>query len=1219
MAPRFLSVLLIISLLSPSLLPSVVFAQSSGDKQEAGDEGEDSAAAAEAAAEAAAQTVNEMASLAAGLEGRSFTASSVGGANFDANNPSVNITADTGETFTMTTDQAVAAAGAIGDAQAAGISTSNNSNSPGVDVAATLEAHSQGETGVVVGSMSGEIGTPAAVAQAEIAAASRQSSVSALSDAAFDSRFAGAAAIQGSDLNQALAAAYGQLANSAKQAGILTLGGTTQVGPTGNVNAQYTMNQALVASYQQYANVLGQSGNLGLSGTTNTSYSYDRSTGSWVGDQNGRTYTTQEVVGGNKDFRDAAAEFERTNNRSYVDFFEEALEKDSGRFQVSLDFRTNQIIATDIVTGQITGTNLTTGTTENLGGIFQSYDSTTGTNLGYTPPAGTSLAFTATGLGNYQVINAKAEPPKESFVGAYDTKLSNSAARSMLDGNVTVKDGVSFEGARASTVATANQLAKDCNCVVPITSVTDGKHAGGKNSHGNGAKFDVSDWRSLEFTSYVTGGKNGWTQTGTRGGGHGGPIYTNPDFPEVNIVYEKSYHHFDIQVVGDVGKAGLEITYATGSIFEGSLHADLPPGESLSTNFSNIPGGDETSPGSQGGSNPTQPGNVSPDSGKSLPDIMADGMDRVGIDPNSGIGRGVLGLAAAADNLLGRFGIDFNDLMSGGGAGPGNETDAQGADAMTCPYPLSCDDNDLGASVITAIAPNLDVVSWVLRIWNLVSNSEDKEVSVPAGYAPTPDAVLVEIVTHLSDNAIEVHRPDIEATLANPRLYYTEKQYEQLVALLSEEPILTDQEGSIIYSNGLYSPPVVDGRYVEGSPKYVYVLKQIDESGNELPATDDSEPGGLLNRVLKQVFGDTSPFKTDSIETVSYRLIDPDMDTPADEYYDYLFTLKDGSERAVAVPQFSSVAHMANKFRDIGYQGTPLDILIMATETNLPPERGLIGKISDWIGSLVGRFMPSLTENQTTTTLPETKRGYSADNIASVFIYPNAAVDCPNIEGYQNGYMYTATINDPDRPGYMTLVTEGRCGSGGEEDFLADALQQLESRWGLAGTIADSTMNKVRFRFEETPYKPGLAIAYVGTDVPSGSTDPEPATPDPEPAATSTTQLPNLTNTITFEVKAVGSEGKVLADWTQAERITVAPGVQLYFRWNGTDYQQCLPFLNDNGNYALTVRNRAMTTGNTESEGYNINERSGVYRLECGGQRNNEFGVDAREIEVEVR
>ncbi len=1213
MMPRLLSVLLIVALLSPSLLPAIVLAQSGGDKQEAGDEGEDAAAAAEAAAEAAAQTVNEMANLTAGLEGRSFTASSVGGANFDANNPSVNITADTGETFTMTTDQAISAAGAIGDAQAAGISTSNSHNSPGVDVAATLEAHSQGETGVVVGSMSGEIGTPAEVARAEIAAAGRQSAVSALTDLAFDSRWAGAVPIQGNSLNQALAAAYGQLADSARQAGILGLGGTTQLTSQGTGITQNTIN-----SYQQYAEVMGQSGNLSLSGTTNTSYSYDRSTGSWVGDQNGRTYTTQEVVNSNKDFRDAAAEFEKTSDRSYADFFQDAVEKDSGRFQVSLDFRTNQMIATDIVTGQKTGTNLTTGTTENLGGIFQSYDSTTGTNLGQTPPAGTSLSFTPTGLGNYQIADTKTVAPKESFVGAHGTKLSDSAARAMLESNVTIKDGVSFEGARASTVATANQLAKDCNCVVPVTSVTDGKHAGGPNSHGNGAKFDVSNWRSPEFTEYVTGGKNGWTQTGTRGGAHGGPIYTNPEYPGVNIVHEKGYYHFDIQVNGDVGKSGLEITYATGSIFEGSLHVDLPPGESLNVGLPAIPGGNETSVGSQGGSSTAQPSGVSPDTGRSLPDIVADGMDRVGLDPNSGIGRGVMGLATVADNLLGRFGIDFNDLMSGDGTAPGNESYFQGDDGVICPYPLSCDNNDLGASAIMAIAPNINIFSWASWIWSQVLG--DRQTTITPSLASKPaDVVMVEIVAHLSDNAIDIHRPDIDATMENPRLHYTNEQYDRLISLLNEEPILTDSDGSIVYSNGLYSPPVIDGRPVEGSPRYVYVLKQTDENGNDVAIDETAEPGGLLARVLKQVFGNTSPFGLDSIDTVSYRLIDPDIDTPADEYYDYVFTLKDGSERAVAIPQFSSVAHMAKKFRDIGYQGTPLDILNLATETNLPPESGLAGKLLDWIKDSISRFISSPTDDQTTTTLPETKREYSVANIANIFIYPNAAVSCPDVAGYQDGYMYTATINDPDRPGYMTLVTEGRCGNGDEADFMADALRQLEDRWGFTGAIADSTVDKVRFRFEETPYNPGLASVYVGTDTPSGSTDLEPATSDPGPTATSTTQLPNLTNTITFEVKAVGSNGNVLADWSQAERITVAPGVQLYFRWNGTDYQQCLPYLNDNGNYALTVRNRAMTTGNTENEGYNINERSGVYRIECGGQRNNEFGVDAREIEVEVR
>jgi len=112
---------------------------------------------------------------------------------------------------------------------------------------------------------------------------------------------------------------------------------------------------------------------------------------------------------------------------------------------------------------------------------------------------------------------------------------------------------------------------------------------------------------------------------------------------------------------------------------------------------------------------------------------------------------------------------------------------------------------------------------------------------------------------------------------------------------------------------------------------------------------------------------------------------------------------------------------------------------------------------------------------------------------------------------------------------------------------------------------------------------------------------------------------PNVTNEITFEVKAVDSQGQTILNWTSAPSVNVSNDSELYFRWNGSSYQQCLPFLNDNGNYSLTVRNRAMTTGDTESEGYNISERSAVYSIECGGQRNNEFGVDDRSIEVIIK
>jgi hypothetical protein len=44
-----------------------------------------------------------------------------------------------------------------------------------------------------------------------------------------------------------------------------------------------------------------------------------------------------------------------------------------------------------------------------------------------------------------------------------------------------------------------------------------------------------------------------------------------------------------------------------------------------------------------------------------------------------------------------------------------------------------------------------------------------------------------------------------------------------------------------------------------------------------------------------------------------------------------------------------------------------------------------------------------------------------------------------------------------------------------------------------------------------------------------------------------------------------------------------------------------------------------MVSGDTEAEMFNVTERSATYRLECGGQRNNEFGVDAKEIAVTLQ
>lgn len=109
---------------------------------------------------------------------------------------------------------------------------------------------------------------------------------------------------------------------------------------------------------------------------------------------------------------------------------------------------------------------------------------------------------------------------------------------------------------------------------------------------------------------------------------------------------------------------------------------------------------------------------------------------------------------------------------------------------------------------------------------------------------------------------------------------------------------------------------------------------------------------------------------------------------------------------------------------------------------------------------------------------------------------------------------------------------------------------------------------------------------------------------------------PNKTNTVAFEVKVMAVNGDIISNWATSTTATVPTGGQLQFRWTASDYAQCLPFLNDGGQYALKAKNRIMTIGNTETEGYNVPEVTGVYRIECGGQKNGESGVDERSVSV---
>lgn len=116
---------------------------------------------------------------------------------------------------------------------------------------------------------------------------------------------------------------------------------------------------------------------------------------------------------------------------------------------------------------------------------------------------------------------------------------------------------------------------------------------------------------------------------------------------------------------------------------------------------------------------------------------------------------------------------------------------------------------------------------------------------------------------------------------------------------------------------------------------------------------------------------------------------------------------------------------------------------------------------------------------------------------------------------------------------------------------------------------------------------------------------------------------PNKTNTIAFEAKVMAVNGDIITNWSTSTAVTIPSGGQLQLRWTASDYTQCLPAFNDNGQYALQAGrrilapdDRSMRVGDTEKEGYNLPEVTGNYSIECGGQKNGESGVDKRVIKV---
>lgn len=109
-------------------------------------------------------------------------------------------------------------------------------------------------------------------------------------------------------------------------------------------------------------------------------------------------------------------------------------------------------------------------------------------------------------------------------------------------------------------------------------------------------------------------------------------------------------------------------------------------------------------------------------------------------------------------------------------------------------------------------------------------------------------------------------------------------------------------------------------------------------------------------------------------------------------------------------------------------------------------------------------------------------------------------------------------------------------------------------------------------------------------------------------------------NSIVFEAKVVGSDGRVIVNWVTIPfgALNIPKAAQLYLRWNADSYTQCLAFLNDNGRYTFQTKDRSMKRGDTESEQYDIPEVTGIYSIQCARQTNAGTIVDQKNIQVIV-
>jgi len=225
----------------------------------------------------------------------------------------------------------------------------------------------------------------------------------------------------------------------------------------------------------------------------------------------------------------------------------------------------------------------------------------------------------------------------------------------------------------------------------------------------------------------------------------------------------------------------------------------------------------------------------------------------------------------------------------------------------------------------------------------------------------------------------------------------------------------------------------------------------------------------------------------------------------------------------------------------------------------------------------------------------------SSDLIEKIDVYFNLPfVSCPDAPGVNKGYLYNVTLSNGDTVGHV------RCGTGSAYTYATQIALHMYNYEGFKDIQPDDVLNLVNFKF----YYPG---SNSGADtVVERNFD----NVQSQPVVT----LPVNSNLISFEIKVSNSNGNTKYNWSSGD-VTISSSDIIAFRWDAAaEYDQCLLYLADNGRYSLSrTKDFTMVTGNTETESFDVIERSGPYRIQCNQDTENETGIDEKIINVTVQ